>query len=96
MAEVSPYSKAQFIRYHLAKLIIYCKNFPSLTPFNAVNCFNCTKLCNFAVEMKRSDKWTNLILVVLIAVLAAICIGSVVHEQQRANKRQVIRDGRNY
>ena len=44
--------------------------------------------------MKHSDRWTNAVLVVLVAVLAAICIGSVVHEQQRENNLQQQRDGR--
>jgi len=44
--------------------------------------------------MKRGDKWTNAILVVLVAVLAAICIRSVVHEQHKVNHKQELRDGR--
>ena len=77
-------------------IVIYRKIFCSLTPFNSFISFNSPILCTFAVEMKRSDKWTNLILVVLVAVLAAICIGSVVHEQQREDKRQELKDGRNH
>ena len=44
--------------------------------------------------MKLSDKWTNAILAVLAAVLLALCIRSVVHEQQLENKFQQMRDGR--
>ncbi|MGX8697311.1 MAG: hypothetical protein ACSW8D_13100 [Prevotella sp.] len=44
--------------------------------------------------MKRSEKWTNAVLVVLVALLAAICVRSVVHEQQKENKIQQMRDGR--
>ena len=44
--------------------------------------------------MKRSDKWTNAILVLLVVVLAVICIRSVVHEQQKENIKQEMRDGR--
>jgi branched-subunit amino acid transport protein len=51
-------------------------------------------ICTFAGDMKRSDKWTNAILVVLVAVLAAICIRSVVHEQHKVNHKQELRDGR--
>ncbi len=44
--------------------------------------------------MKRNDKWTNAFLILLVVVLAAICIRSVVHEQQKINNKQELRDGR--
>ena len=51
-------------------------------------------LCTFAGDMRLSDKWTNAILAVLAAVLLALCIRSVVHEQQSETKIQQMRDGR--
>ena len=48
----------------------------------------------FAGEMKRSDTWTNILLGVLVAVLAAICISSVVHEQRKVHQTEQMRNGR--
>ena len=56
---------------------------------------NSQLLTIFAGEMKRSEFWTNAILVLLVAILAAICIRSVVQEQQRSDKLQELRDDRN-
>ena len=50
----------------------------------------------FASDMKLSDKWTNVFLAVLAIVLLALCVRSVVHERQSANKQQELRDGGNH
>jgi len=44
--------------------------------------------------MKHGDRWTIVILVVLVVVLAAISIRSVVSEQRRVNQKEQLRDGR--
>ena len=49
---------------------------------------------NFAHEMKRSINWTNVLLALLAIVLLALCVRSVVGEQQSLTKRQEMRDGR--
>ncbi len=72
------------------------------TPALGTGCCNSMDCSTFFKEdvslhlmKKRSDKWLNLILVVLVAALAVICIRSVANEQQRQHQQQQMRDGRN-
>ena len=44
--------------------------------------------------MKRSDTWTNMLLVVLVAVLAAICVSSIVNEQRKVHQTEQLKNGR--
>jgi hypothetical protein len=37
--------------------------------------------------MRKSDKWTNLILALLAAVLLAICVASIVRQMQADSKQ---------
>jgi uncharacterized membrane protein YhaH (DUF805 family) len=46
------------------------------------------KCCTFAGRMRQSDFITNVLLVVLVAVLAAICIESVVNALNTENARE--------
>ena len=42
--------------------------------------------CNFASEMKHTEKWTTALLALLAAVLLALCVRSVMHEQQKSEQ----------
>ncbi|MCR4603340.1 MAG: hypothetical protein K5683_07400 [Prevotella sp.] len=44
--------------------------------------------------MKRSERWMNAVLVVLAVALLAICVRSVVHEQQKEATIEQTNDGR--
>jgi len=44
--------------------------------------------------MRRSERWTNAVLVVLAIALLVLCVRSIVHEQQKGSTIQQMNDGR--